>query len=130
MRAATQSPCEPAALAAAVRVLAYDAYRALTEPRSYTSLAELARRATALRSGLGDHSRTSLGSWLENLARALERAGDDAIRGALNAGGTPHGPPPPACWGIRPAIARVRCVRRAGRCPSPCRKLPAPAGLT
>src|SRR5262245_64705427 len=100
MRAATQSPCEPAALAAAVRVLAYDAYRALKEPRSYTSLAELARRATALRSGLGDHSTTSLGLWLENLARALKHAGDDAIRGDLNAGGRPRGPHRPASGGI------------------------------
>jgi hypothetical protein len=98
-----QSRREPAAFAAAVRVLAYDAFRALTEPGSYSSLAELARRTTALRSGLGDHPTTSLGRWLENLARALEQAANDAICGAFH-GGTSHWPPPPASEAVVPHL--------------------------
>ncbi len=107
MRSTIGSPCEPAALAAAVRALAHDAYLALKGPHSDTSLADLVGRATRLRSCLGDYPTAPLGPWLENLARALEDAGKEVVRrGTSPTGRTPHGSPPPAGWRIRPAIAR------------------------
>ncbi len=48
-RAAEESPCDPDALAAAVRSLALEAHIALKGPHTHDSLAELTGRATTLR---------------------------------------------------------------------------------
>lgn len=64
---ATQSPCDPSALAAAVRTLARDAHVALKGPHTSGSLAGLVRRAEALKVCVTG----PLGPWLNGLVEVL-----------------------------------------------------------
>lgn len=109
MRSPTGFPCEPAALAAAVRDLARDAYLARKGPYSDAYLADLAGRAARLRSGLGDRPTAPLGAWLESLARSLE----DAVRRESSpTGRTFPVSPPPANRRSRPAILPAPAICR------------------
>lgn len=80
MLVAAESPCEPSALAAAVRTLARDAHLALRGPHTESNLRELARRAEALKGCVAG----PLGPWLDNLASMLGHAeGGECTRGPL-----------------------------------------------
>lgn len=71
MLADFESPCEPAALAAAVRTLDRDAHLALKGPHTEATLSELARRAEAIKGCLAGRPSAPLGIWLECLAVTL-----------------------------------------------------------
>lgn len=84
MHAATESPCDPAALAAAVRTLARDAHLALKGPHTEATLAEPARRAEALKGCLAGRTSVPLGPWLNSLAVTLGHAeSEECARGHL-----------------------------------------------
>ena len=65
---------DPARFAQAIRGLAYDAHRTLTESPSPAALRKLGRRVEFVRSAFGDRSEGSLGTWLDNLGREVRSA--------------------------------------------------------
>lgn len=80
MHAGTESPCDPAALAAAVRTLARDAHLALKGPHTGATLAGLARRAEAFKGCVTG----PLGPWLNSLVEVLGHAeSGECARGHL-----------------------------------------------
>jgi hypothetical protein len=70
---------DPARFAQAIRGLAYDAHRTLTESPSPAALRKLRRRVEFVRSAFGGRSEGPLGTWLDNLGREVRSA---AIRRA------------------------------------------------
>jgi hypothetical protein len=84
MLAASESPCDPSALAAAVRTLARDARLALKGPHTQASLAELAQRTEAPESCLAGRPMAPMVPRLGGLAGTLGHAqAEECARGHL-----------------------------------------------
>jgi hypothetical protein len=62
---------DPARVAEAIRGLAHDAHRTLTQSPSRAALRNLSRRIERLSVALGDRREGTLGTWLDNLGREV-----------------------------------------------------------